>query len=146
MRLPDEKISLFSVRLLLLGTVMLLVYASMADLGEALARMGPQVGDIITFRAQPVATSGPGTRLTVARVAGGPCALDLTLLRAGQGSLIVEQQGVGPERLYRAHWAGRRTSRDGDDCGGEADLLLKRSDLDALGTAADDYAIAIGTL
>jgi hypothetical protein len=70
------------------------------------------------------------------------CVLDLAMIQKAGGSLVVEQRGsTGPDRSYRLHWAGPRTSVDREDCGTEADLVLSQMDLNALASAAGGFGV-----
>jgi hypothetical protein len=41
------------------------------------------------------------------------------------------------------HWAGERTAPSGGDCGPNADLIVERTDLHRLATAAGGYIVGI---
>jgi hypothetical protein len=67
--------------------------------------------------------------------------LDLATMQKSGGSLVLERRGSEPDRLYRAHWSGLRTSQDAEDCGSQADLVLSRTDIDTLATAAGGFGV-----
>jgi len=105
-----------------------------------IAQAGPSVGDIVAFRAEGAGIDeGP---ITVAYTVGDSrtCVLSPRVMRATGGSLVVEGQDLKPERLYRVHWAGTRTTDGADDCGGQADLSIPVVDLRALASATGQLA------
>jgi hypothetical protein len=112
---------------------------------------GPHVGDMVAFDPPAAQTGTLGdnpaegmptsltSRVTPAKATGGLCSLDLTVIRQGGGSLIVEARRPGDAFPYQAHWAGLR---EGDtDCGRSADLLLSDSDMSLLAIAAGGYGV-----
>lgn len=123
-----------AVRMVLIATtiaVVLVVSLGMVAVARTI-ELGPKVGDILVFR--------PGAQAPAdwefAAVKHSPelpvsCKLQPDVMVAGGGSLVVEQRSHN-RRLYRVHWAGQRTSRDGEDCGQAADLVLSRADLQLL--------------
>lgn len=98
----------------------------------------PQTGDIIAF----LATRTPLISATsfAARRAMVPdnvlCTLDVQTMQRSGGSLVVETSEFKPNRIFRVHWAGARTSSNDDDCGSSADLLLNSNQIFALIFAA----------
>jgi hypothetical protein len=50
--------------------------------------------------------------------------------------MVVETSQFEPNRIFRVHWAGVRTSKDHGDCGRSADLLLNSNQLAILIFAA----------
>jgi hypothetical protein len=124
-------------QILLLASVTLLAAASgMASLARQAAEMGPKVGDMIAFDPARPSLFDSTARLTAERPKQSHCVLDMAVLRRSGGSLVVEQRGTGPERLYHLHWAGPRTSDDASNCGTDADLVLSPADMSALAMAA----------
>ena len=100
---------------------------------------GPQVGGIIAFEPSAEVDPGPGIRIAVDRGDGSGCTLDLNAIRRSGGSMVVESELAGHAGMFRVHWAGQRTSGDGADCGREADLSVKRKNLDLLASYAGGY-------
>jgi hypothetical protein len=123
----------------LAGTLMI---SQLLRLAHALE---PKVGDIISFeQARGLATLAPD-RILVARAGAPPtarCALDTGVMQGSGGSIVIEALLPGPASLYRVHWAGFHTSFGDADCGAGADLLLSRSQVNKLLSAAGGQAIA----
>jgi hypothetical protein len=63
------------------------------------------------------------------------CVLDMRVMQRS-GSLVIEATQSKPDRLFKVHWAGMRTSHGQNDCGSSADLLLDRVQVAALIFAA----------
>jgi hypothetical protein len=100
----------------------------------------PKVGDIITFDATHPAGFETDTTMTAVGPRGKSCVLDMGSIRKWGGSLVLEQRGEAPDRLYRAHWSGPRTSEDRrTDCGKDADLVLSRTAVTGLIGAAGGF-------
>ncbi len=134
-------------QMLLLAAVTLLAAASgVAGLAREAAEMGPRVGDLLTFNPARAAPFESTARLTADRPGQQSCVLDLSLLQRSGGSLIVEQSGIGPDRLYRLHWAGPRTSDDATNCGSDADLLLPQTDINTIAMASGSDVDAASTM
>ena len=124
-------------QILLLAIVTLLAALSgVASLARQAAELGPDVGDIVTFKPERASALDGGARLTVGRLRQTNCVLDVDLMKHSGGSLVIEQRGAVSDRFYHAHWAGPRTSEDASDCGAEADLVLTWADMTALAAAA----------
>ncbi len=128
---------------LLLATAMLLaVVSGMAGMAHKAAELAPQVGDVVAFDPAHPAPFDSDARLTATRPHDGSCVLDLAIIQRTGGSLVLERRGgVGPDRSYRAHWAGPRTSKDTDDCGTDADLVLSQMDINTLASAAGGFGV-----
>jgi hypothetical protein len=47
----------------------------------------------------------------------------------------------GPSLQYRVHWAGSETARVGANCGGLADPLISRTDLQQLANAVGGFGV-----
>ena len=133
-----------TVRMVLIATtIALLLVVSLAMMAAARAiELGPRVGDILVFR--------PGSQAPAdwefAAVTHSPelpvsCKLKPEIMVSGGGSLVVEQRSPN-RRVYRVHWAGQRTSGDGDDCGRAADLVLSRYDLQLLANVVGGPGVA----
>ena len=110
----------------------------MAGLWQLADRRAAQTGDIIAFPATRVASVSTAffaaRRATVAD--SMTCILDVQTMQKSGGSLVVETSQFEPDRIFRVHWAGVRTSSDRDDCGSSADLLLNSNQISALIFAA----------
>jgi hypothetical protein len=124
-------------QILLLAIVTLLaVVSGVASLARQVAQLGPDVGDIVTFKPDQTSRSDSNARLTAGRPRQTNCVLDVSVMKRSGGSLVVEQRGAVTDQFYHAHWAGQRTTEDATDCGSEADLVLSRADMTALALAA----------
>jgi len=99
----------------------------------------PRVGHIIAFEPSPNGEADIATRLVVHRADHAECVLDLNTMRRSGGSLVVESQVAGEAAGFHTHWAGQRTSDDTGDCGSDAELIVRRQDLDLLGSFAGGY-------
>jgi hypothetical protein len=117
----------------------------MAGIVRQAAELGPNVGDLVAFDPAHPAPFESHVRLTANRPQQAACMLDLATMQQSGGSLVLEGRGNEPDRLYHAHWSGLRTSADAQDCGGEADLLLSRTDIDTLATAAGGFGVDHGS-
>ena len=127
----------------LLASVTLLAAASgMTGMARQAVFLGPKPGDIIAFDPARAHPSANGVRLIAGQASQKNCVLDLDTIRRWGGSLVIEQRGPAPERLYRAHWAGPGTSDDMTDCGPAADLLLSAADVSTLAAAAGGFGAA----
>lgn len=122
---------------LTLGTA-LVCAVGMLDLARRVAMITPTLGDLIVFAADRPGLQDP-VRLVAGRAGQVDCALDVAAMRESGGSLIVEQRWPGENPLYRVHWSGLRTSGDARNCGADADLLLRGSDLQVLATAVGGF-------
>jgi hypothetical protein len=127
---------------LLVAAMGLAVVSGVAAIANRAAEFAPQIGDVVAFDPAHPGPFDSDARLTAMRPREGICVLDLALLQRSGGSVVLEQRAkIGPERLYRAHWAGPRTSKDRDDCGTEADLVLSRKDIRTLASAAGGLGV-----
>ena len=104
-------------------------------------RLGARVGDQIAFDLDPKSHVAIQERLAVDRSDGTRCVLDIEVMQNSGGSLIVEERGAEPKRLYRVHWSGRQTSTDGANCGSSADLRMTDPDIATLAEAAGGYGL-----
>ena len=122
----------------LLACMIAALLASSVAVVSAATRLdiAPKVGTILVFK--------PGKQLPAdwdfaAVIVSGQLPVSCTLRPATMavdgGSLVVEQRSNN-KRMYRVHWAGRRTSDGPADCGAAADLLVRRADLQLLMNAA----------
>jgi hypothetical protein len=106
----------------------------------------PKVGDIVAFK--------PGSQdsdmwqmtmpATLISTMGSPlteCSLDPNVMAEQGGSLVVEGLQNQPLQQYRIHWAGSPTANNNGNCGGSADLLVSRTDLQRLANAAGGFGV-----
>jgi hypothetical protein len=126
---------------LILAATLLAVVSGMAGIVHQAAGLGPRVGDLVAFDPAHHAPFDSTVRLTASRLRQTSCVLDVATMQKSGGSLVLERRGSEPDRLYRVHWSGLRTSDDADDCGGQADLVLSRTDIDLLATAAGGFGV-----
>lgn len=127
-------------RVAFLGMAILVIAATVIIVGlTGLADgLGPQLGDIVSFLPSKI-TSSMSTLITVSPVnttARKTCVLDMQVIQRSGGSLVIEATRSKPDRLFKVHWAGLRTSDGQNDCGNSADLLLDRVQVAALIFAA----------
>jgi hypothetical protein len=141
MRTNDQKSHNLLSPLLVAGVFAVASFVGAVDLARAVADMGPQVGDVITFLPDRGIAPDINARLDVARASQGTCRLDVTVLHKSGGSLVVEQRAAEGSRLYRVHWSGARTSADNGNCGASADLSLRNADMEVLAMAAGGYGV-----
>ena len=103
--------------------------------------LAPHVGDIISFGPGGMASRDTQAQIAVMRgndLHAVPCILDVRIMMASGGSLVIEAAEPNPDRSFRVHWAGPRTSADGTDCGRAADMQLSRTDIGVL-----DFAVGL---
>lgn len=106
----------------------------------------PRVGDIVVFKPGSQDTDMwqvtiPANRVSAFGDVGPNCALDPNVMAENGGSLVVEGSQEAKPIRYRVHWAGERTAKTADSCGGSADLLVSRTDLQRLANAAGGFGI-----
>ena len=119
-----------------------LMVVGMLRLADAL---GPKVGDILSFGHLAKVDSFVQKKIVVNKVSNSSttrCNLDVRSIQASGGSIVIEAFQLWPEPMYQVHWAGIRTSAGGADCGAVADLLLSRSQVIELMSAANGPVIA----
>ena len=122
-----------------MGFVGLVAIVLVVSLLRLASELGPHVGDIISFDPTRMAPSDTQARIMAMPIGGAsavPCVLDVRVLQASGGSLLIETVPSDPNRRLRVHWIGARSSDGGTDCGIGADLLLSRTDIAALNLAA----------
>jgi hypothetical protein len=134
----EPKTRQIPLTLLLATATVLAAISGVASLAREAAELGPRVGDVIVFGPTHPSPFDSTARLTANRPDRAGCVLDLALIQQSGGSLVVEQRGTGPNRFYRAHWAGPLTSEKATDCGNDADLTLSAKDMTTVATAAGD--------
>ncbi len=103
---------------------------------------GPAIGSLLDFPAG-ARTGFSNPTLSVTRVDGSPCVLDIPTIRGSGGSLIVTERQLSDRLTIRLHWVGRQSATGADDCGPSADLLLSKRDATALLHAAGGYGPAM---
>jgi hypothetical protein len=131
---------------MLVAVAMLAAASGVASLARQVAELGPQVGDMVAFNpARPSPFDGT-THLTAVRPNRETCVLDMAVLQRSGGSLVVEERGAGPNRFYRLHWAGPRTSDDATNCGSDADLRLSQTDMNTIAMAASGFGADTPTM
>jgi hypothetical protein len=106
----------------------------------------PKIGDIVVFKAGSQDTDMwqmtiPATIVSTMNSSVSGCTLDANVMATDGGSLVVEGRQDAPSLLYRIHWAGRRTSKDGGNCGSAVDLTVTRTDLQRLANAAGGFGV-----
>jgi hypothetical protein len=124
-------------------TATLLVATGAVSVISTLAISGPAVGDIIAFDPShdPSGAASENVRLSAARENMASCVLDLDTITHRGGSMVLEARVPGASRAFFLHWAGERTSPDAGDCGGNADLVVDRRDIDILALTAGGYGV-----
>lgn len=123
----------------LAGTIAAFAAASALSVIVRLGQTTPRVGDIVAFVPSATGPAGEGARLLVQRQDHSGCVLDLNVVRHSGGSLVVETLVDTAAGSFGVHWAGARTSNDPGDCGGDANLIVGRLDLDILSASAAGY-------
>ncbi len=106
----------------------------------------PKIGDIVAFKPGSDDTDMwqmtiPAMVLSAAGVPGQSCSLDPNVMAEKGGSLVVEGLQGAPSLSYRIHWAGSKTARTADNCGGSANLRVSRTDLQRLANAAGGFGV-----
>lgn len=113
-------------------------------LAQSAAQLGPDVGDMLAFRPGHVTPGLAPSTMLVQRDGQPACRIDLDTLRQLGGSMVIESRTPGPPRLYHAHWAGRHSSGDPQDCGPSAELQLTDEQMEILAMAAGGYGLRHG--
>jgi hypothetical protein len=111
-----------------------------------LGQFRPKVGDIVVFRPHSQDTDTwqmavPATQVAADGRVGPECSIDPNVAADGGGSIVVEGQISEPSVLYRVHWAGTATGLAAANCGNDADLLVSRTDLQRLASAAGGFGV-----
>ena len=142
-KVPTEEV----VRTAVLASLIAALLASSVAMVSAATRIeiGPQVGDILVFRrGAHMPTDWTFTVMSTA-VPAATCSLRPAIMAAEGGSLVVEQRLQSP-RTFQVHWAGMRTSKDGSDCGGSAELIVSNADLQLLSNVVGGPGVEPHTL
>jgi hypothetical protein len=106
----------------------------------------PKVGDIVAFRPGSQDTDMwqmtiPATLISAMGSPLAECSLDPNVMAEKGGSLIVEGRQDLPSVQYSVHWAGTQTARTAGNCGGSANLLVSRTDMQRLANAAGGFGV-----
>jgi len=106
----------------------------------------PKVGDIVAFKPGSQDTDMwqmtiPATEVSSSGSPVSECSLDPNVMASSGGSLIVEGRQDVPSLQYRVHWAGSATAQTSGNCGGSANLLVSRTDLQRLANAAGGFGV-----
>ena len=119
----------------------LLALGGSIEIARMTDQFGPKVGDQVAFGLDARSQVASQETLAVTRTDGAACKLDIALMQQFGGSLIVEERGPGPQRLYRVHWSGRATAAGGGNCGASVDLRLNDRQIGTLAEAAGGYGL-----
>lgn len=121
------------------GAVLIVGLLRLAD------SLGPGIGDIVAFPATraPSVSTASMTVQEFGASARGICVLDVPVIQSTGGSLVIEAMQFKPDRSFRVHWAGVRTSKDQQDCGSSADLLLSKVQMGSLIFAAGGTGVQV---
>jgi hypothetical protein len=129
--------------MLMMATAIMMIFYLSIVLVLQLDAFRPKVGDIVVFR--PLSQNSIISQMTVpasaTRFHGAECSLDPNVIAEEGGSMIVEARQDEPSLLYRVHWGGSKTALASSDCGGSADLLMSRADLQKLANAAGGFGV-----
>jgi hypothetical protein len=106
----------------------------------------PKVGDIVAFKPGSQDTDRWQMTIPATLVSGmgsplAECSLDPNVMSEQGGSLVVEGLENQPSLQYLIHWAGSATARPNGNCGGSANLLVSRTDLQRLANAAGGFGV-----
>jgi hypothetical protein len=145
MRANDSKSSGAGSVLLGIAAVALAGMIGTVGLIHQVDQLGPKVGDIVAFDPLRGMARDMRTQLPAIPADDRPgvaCVLDVRVMHAAGGSMIIEAREPGDSFNYRIHWAGARTSNDGADCGPSADLLVSLEDIHVLAMAAGGFGVA----
>jgi hypothetical protein len=144
MRVHDTKTS--GAGTVLLGIVAVGLAGMVGTIGliHQVGELGPKVGDIVAFDPLDRMSRDMHARIAAIPAADSPgvaCVLDVRAMHASGGSVIIEAHEPRAAFAYRVHWSGERSSNDGADCGGSADLLVNIEDVETLAMAAGGYGV-----
>ena len=144
MRANDSKSSGVGSVLLGVAAVMLAGMVGTIGLINQVGELGPKVGDIVSFDPLDPISRDMHARLPAIPVDDRPgvaCALDVRVMHANGGSMIIEAHVPRSSFSYRVHYAGARSSNDSADCGSSVDLLVNQEDIEVLAMAAGGYGV-----
>ncbi|MDR3536098.1 MAG: hypothetical protein P4L71_06325 [Acetobacteraceae bacterium] len=125
----------------LAATIATICGMGLLELVNRAASISPRVGDIIAFSPERPIARDVAARLAVERPGSAICVLDVSAMRQSGGSLIVEERQPARNPVFRVHWSGLRTTGDDRNCGADADLVLRASDLEVLALGAGGYGV-----
>lgn len=145
MRANDTKSGGAGTALLGMAAVLLAGVVGTIGLIQQASELGPKVGDIVTF--DPMDQMSRNMPALIAAIPadntpGVACALDVRVMHANGGSVVVEAREPGSSFGYRVHWSGVHSSNDAADCGATADLLVSLDDLEILAMAAGGFGVS----
>ncbi len=131
----------------ILSMVVLALAGTVGTIGllRQVGELGPKVGDIVSFDPRETISRDVQAKIAATRAgdrAGAACALNVSAMHAGGGSVVIEARQPQTSRGYRVHWAGAHGSDDPAGCGASADLLLNQEDIETLAMAAGGYGVA----
>jgi hypothetical protein len=122
------------LRSIVLGSLIAAILASSVAVVSAARTLdlAPGVGDILVFKQG--ARMPSDWDFTATNTNAIACVLKPEVMTSRGGSLVVEER-LDETSSYRVHWAGGPTSDGVTDCGGSADLVLGRMELQLLSNA-----------
>ncbi len=124
--------------------MMLICMATVIGMCLRLAQqLEPTVGDVADFSSHQVNQDVVAVTVT-ATEAGHTCVLASDVMARSGGSFVIVARQPAAEASYLIHWAGAHTSNGATDCGSSADLLVSRSDLLGLVSAAGGFGLHLG--
>jgi hypothetical protein len=144
MRANDTKSSGAGTVLLSIAAVGLAGMVGTIGLIHQVGELGPKVGDIVAFDPLDGMSRDMHARIAAIPADNSPgvaCVLDVHAMHANGGSVIIEAREPRSTFAYRVHWSGERSSNDGADCGGSADLMVNIEDVETLAMAAGGYGV-----
>ena len=122
-----------------IGLVVLVAIMLVVNLLRIANEFGPQIGAIMEFEPVEAAPNDTQVRIVALKTdesSPSPCVLDVHVMLASGGSLLIDAIPFDPRRRVRVHWIGTHTSDGVNDCGTAADLLVTREDIASLTVAA----------
>ena len=106
-------------------------------------QLEPRVGDVADFSSHQVSRDVLPVMVT-AKEAGHTCVLASEVMASSGGSFVIVARQPALEGSYLIHWVGAHTSKGKTDCGSSADLLVSKSDLLGLVSAAGGFGVHPG--
>jgi hypothetical protein len=147
MRANETKSGGAGTILLSIAAVALAGMVGTIGLIHQVGELGPEVGDIVAFDPLERMPQDMHTRIAAIPADDRPgvaCILDVRVMHANGGSMVIERQERRSAFGYRVHWSGAHSSNDGADCGASADLLVNLEDIETLAMAAGGYGTLAG--
>jgi hypothetical protein len=144
MRANETKSGGAGTVLLSIAAVALAGMVGTIGLINQVGELGPKVGDLVAF--EPMEQMSRDIRARIAAIPADDtpsvaCVLDVRVMHADGGSVIIEAREPRSAFGYRVHWSGQHSSNDGADCGSSADLLVSLEDVETLAMAAGGYGV-----